>query len=74
MQGDYTVKSLGLDYEQTIRLRSNILLSTIVDYQPDLILVDKKPYGAGRLHGEIAGAGLRADDPAALEYSAEHHS
>ena len=45
--GDYTVKSLGLDIEQTIRLRSNLLGSTFVDYEPDLVLVDKKPFGVG---------------------------
>lgn len=62
--GDYAVKSLGLDYAQTIRLRSNLLLSTINDFAPDLILVDKKPYGvANELRPALDALRLRADRP-----------
>ena len=46
-QGNYTVKSLGLDYDSALRLRANLLTSAILDYEPDLILVDKKPFGVG---------------------------
>ena len=46
-QGEYTVKSLGLTYDSALRLRANVLTSTILDYEPDLILVDKKPFGVG---------------------------
>lgn len=44
-KGDYTVKFLDLEYEQLVKLRSNIILSAVLDFDPDLILVDKKPYG-----------------------------
>ena len=44
-KGEYTVKFLDLEYEQLVKLRSNIILSAVLDFDPDLILVDKKPYG-----------------------------
>jgi predicted glycosyltransferase len=46
-EGDYTVKYLSLHYQDTVRLRANLILSTVLDFQPDLILVDKKPLGVG---------------------------
>ncbi len=45
--GEYTVKFLSLHYQDTVRLRANLILSTVLDFQPDLILVDKKPFGVG---------------------------
>jgi predicted glycosyltransferase len=45
VKGDYSVKFLDLDYQQLVKLRSNIILSAVLDFDPDLILVDKKPYG-----------------------------
>jgi predicted glycosyltransferase len=45
--GEYDVKSLDIDYSDMIRLRANLLLSAITDFEPDLILVDKKPFGVG---------------------------
>lgn len=45
VKGDYTVKFLDLEYEQLLKLRSNIILSAVLDFDPDLVLVDKKPYG-----------------------------
>ncbi|NOU23300.1 MAG: glycosyltransferase [Methyloglobulus sp.] len=53
MQGDYEAKFLDLGVEQILRLRSNIIQSSIVDFDPDLILVDKKPFGVG---DELSGA------------------
>ena len=47
MKGDYAAKFLDLGYEQILRLRSNIIESAILDFDPDLILVDKKPFGVG---------------------------
>ena len=44
-EGDYDVNSLGLDFQETLKLRANIILSTVMDFEPDLMLVDKKPYG-----------------------------
>jgi predicted glycosyltransferase len=43
--GSYDTKFLELEYEETIRLRTNLLVSTVLDFPPDLILVDKKPFG-----------------------------
>jgi|CXWL01.1.fsa_nt_gi predicted glycosyltransferase len=51
-KGDYQAKFLDLGYEQILRLRSNIIQSAILDFDPDLILVDKKPFGVG---DELAG-------------------
>ncbi|WP_045224360.1 glycosyltransferase family protein [Methyloterricola oryzae] len=44
-KGEYTVKFLDMEYEHLVKLRSNIILSAVLDFDPDLILVDKKPYG-----------------------------
>jgi predicted glycosyltransferase len=44
-KGESVVKSLGLSYEDTIRLRSNVIMMAALDFNPDLVLVDKKPYG-----------------------------
>ncbi|EHR72776.1 putative glycosyl transferase [Burkholderiales bacterium JOSHI_001] len=51
--GTYGSRSLPLSLEATVRLRANIIRSTIADYEPDLILVDKKPFG---VEDELAGA------------------
>ncbi len=53
VKGEYEAKFLDLDYEQILRLRSNLIESAILDFDPDLILVDKKPFGVG---DELAGA------------------
>ncbi len=45
LNGDYAVRSLAMDYQDTLRLRANLILSTTLDYHPDLIIVDKKPFG-----------------------------
>jgi predicted glycosyltransferase len=64
MQGDYEAKFLDLDVEQILRLRSNIIKSSILDFDPDLILVDKKPFGVGdelsSALGELQRQGHRA--------------
>ncbi len=52
-QGHYGARSLPLDLAQTVRLRANILKSAIGDFAPDLLLVDKKPFG---VEDELAGA------------------
>lgn len=41
----YEVKYLGTGVEETIRLRSDLILSAVANYKPDLFLIDKKPYG-----------------------------
>lgn len=44
-KGDYTVKHLGLALNSTIQLRSSIIVSAIAHFEPDVIIVDKKPLG-----------------------------
>ena len=41
----YSVRSLGLSLTETIRLRSDVILSAASNFKPDLLLVDKKPAG-----------------------------
>jgi predicted glycosyltransferase len=43
--GGYATKSLELNLDETIRLRRNMISSAVRDFAPDLILVDKKPFG-----------------------------
>jgi predicted glycosyltransferase len=44
-QGSYGAKFLPLSADETARLRSNLIKSAVLDFRPDLILVDKKPFG-----------------------------
>lgn len=41
----YSVKYLGTDMSETMRLRSELILSAVTHFRPDLLLVDKKPFG-----------------------------
>lgn len=43
--GSYAVKFLDMGYEEMLRLRRNLILNAFVDFDPDLLLVDKKPLG-----------------------------
>ncbi|MEM8722889.1 MAG: glycosyltransferase [Cyanobacteria bacterium P01_G01_bin.39] len=43
--GKMAVKYLNADIESTLKLRSELILATAKNYEPDLILVDKKPSG-----------------------------
>ncbi len=43
--GRYEVKSLGLGYAETVRMRKEMLRTAVVGFAPDLVLVDKKPFG-----------------------------
>ncbi|MDY6900031.1 MAG: glycosyltransferase [Cyanobacteriota bacterium] len=43
--GEVAVKYLGMNIDETVKLRSELILSAAVNFQPDLFLVDKKPYG-----------------------------
>jgi predicted glycosyltransferase len=45
LDGLYDVKFLGLGYDEIIRLRTTLITSAMLDFSPDLILVDKKPFG-----------------------------
>jgi predicted glycosyltransferase len=51
--GHYGARFLDLSLHDTVRLRANIIRSAIADFGPDLILVDKKPFG---VEDELSGA------------------
>lgn len=53
LQGGYGSRALDLDLPSAVRLRANLIRSTILDFEPQLILVDKKPFG---VEEELAGA------------------
>jgi len=53
VDGRYGARTLPMSLEETVRLRANLIRSAIADFQPDLILVDKKPFG---VEDELAGA------------------
>lgn len=48
--GDLGVRFLDLKLEEIVRLRRELILATVVSFQPDIVLVDKKP---GGLAGEL---------------------
>jgi predicted glycosyltransferase len=48
--GEMAVKYLNADIESTLKLRSELILAAAKNYQPDLVLVDKKPPG---IKGEL---------------------
>lgn len=41
----YDVKYLGTQLDETIRLRADLILSAVANFKPDLLLIDKKPFG-----------------------------
>ncbi len=43
--GEMSVKYLGTEIDETVKLRSELILSAIANFKPDIFLVDKKPYG-----------------------------
>ncbi|MBF2066868.1 MAG: glycosyltransferase [Calothrix sp. C42_A2020_038] len=43
--GEVTVKYLGMGVDETVKLRSELILSAAINFRPHLFLVDKKPYG-----------------------------
>ncbi len=51
--GRYGARTLPISLEETVRMRANLIRSAIADFAPDLILVDKKPFG---VEDELAGA------------------
>jgi len=54
--GEYSSRSLGISSEDIRELRSRLLLTAVKSFQPNVVLVDKHPFGAG---GEFK-AGLKA--------------
>ena len=53
VKGRYGARSLPLDLAQTVRLRANLIRSAVADFEPDVVLVDKKPFG---VEDELCGA------------------
>ena len=51
--GKMATKYLSTEVDETVRLRSNLIKTAVADFKPDLVLVDKKPYG---LLGELKPA------------------
>lgn len=52
-RGEYRTKYLSASLEDAVRLRSDLILTTVANFKPDLLLVDKKPFG---VKGELAAA------------------
>jgi predicted glycosyltransferase len=45
MTGKIATKFLGMDADETVKLRSKLIRSAAESFKPDMVLVDKKPYG-----------------------------
>jgi len=45
LEGGYASKYLDLSIDEAVRLRANVIRSAVLDFRPDLVLVDKKPFG-----------------------------
>lgn len=43
--GRYSPKFLDLPYEKILGLRADLILNTVLEFEPDLMLIDKKPLG-----------------------------
>lgn len=43
--GELAAKYLGTEIDETVKLRADLILSATVNFKPDLLIVDKKPYG-----------------------------
>ena len=50
--GRYGSRSLPIELPELVRLRSNLIKSATLDFAPDLVLVDKKPFG---VQDELSG-------------------
>jgi predicted glycosyltransferase len=53
VDGRYGARSLDLSLNATVRLRANLIRSAIADFEPDVVIVDKKPFG---VEDELSGA------------------
>lgn len=45
VKGEYTVKRLGTQFDELVAVRTQIIQATVANFDPDIILVDKKPRG-----------------------------
>ncbi|MDJ0726587.1 MAG: glycosyltransferase [Prochloraceae cyanobacterium] len=50
LEGELSAQYLKIDTDETLELRSQIIRTAIINFKPDLLLVDKKPYA---LKGEL---------------------
>lgn len=53
VDGQYAARSLQLSLERTVAMRANLIKSALLDFAPDAVIVDKKPFG---VEDELAGA------------------
>lgn len=44
-QGRYSSRHLNISHDRLLNLRAHLILNTVLDLEPELILVDKKPLG-----------------------------
>lgn len=62
---EYSTRSLRLNVDELLELRANIALAAVADFRPDVILVDKKPYGVrNELEAAIVYAKTQLPDTA----------
>ena len=62
VEGNIRVKYLNLQLDSIVRLRRELILSTVTNFKPDILLVDKKPGGvAGELEQSLKA--IRTDLP-----------
>ena len=60
--GVVSAKYLDTDVEEAVQLRSDLIFSTVKNFKPDLVLVDKKPDGLQQeLHATLSY--LKAEQP-----------
>lgn len=50
-EGKYKSRYLDYDFDRLLKMRSDLIASAFFNFQPDLVLVDKKPLGVG---GELS--------------------
>lgn len=50
-RGEYSTKYLSAGINEAIQLRADLILATVKNFKPDLLMVDKKPLG---VKGELA--------------------
>ena len=63
--GRYAVKHLPISSRSAMRMRAGIIAAAAIDFDPDLVLVDKKPLGVGgELRATLEILNARARPPA----------
>jgi predicted glycosyltransferase len=62
--GQYGVRHLDLAFDTAVRMRASLILSAAADFDPDIVLVDKKPLGvAGELGPMLELLAARPNPP-----------